>query len=395
LGIIEIAVINTVGRHTLNKLLEKENKAMNNQRGLRQVICSIFVLLTFVACDALKPGSPSAPVPSTTSESPINYGYAKSAKKTIVPLAIVAPENGLKISMHDIVYQKVDDIWVLGGYQLTITSALGKVTEIQFSDFKYGKYLSATGYSVLENGKSISGPSYESFDAANVKNGMGFYPNGDNPALFLALPCSIASSNEETSQEKSLGDIWMTHVSNHTVTCTSGEKYVFNFEKYSYMDKPWLTMSGVTLALNVSDPGKTSKVTSIVPTSTIITPIPASTAEPSPSTDQGIPVVQSVVLRRDTSTGALVIYQDIYFKDSDGDVFRVDYDVVSTSNPDVHIEGGTLDISREEQKVGTFFTGEWGCGDGNYNVTLSVTLTDSAGHLSMPYEYTLNCDAGN
>ncbi len=224
---------------------------MNNYKVFRQVICSIFVLLTFAACGALGPGSSSAPVSSISSESLITYGYAKSTKKAIVPLAIVSPIDGLKISMHDIVYQQVNDIWVLGGYQVTITFGSGKVTEIQFSDFKYGQYLSTTGYSVLENGTSISGPSYESYNATNIKNGMGFYPDGDNPALFLALPCSIASSNEETSQEKSLGDIWMTHISNNTVTCVSGEKYIFNFDRYSYMDKPWLTMSGVTLAVSI------------------------------------------------------------------------------------------------------------------------------------------------
>jgi len=222
---------------------------MNRRTLIWKAVSSMFVLLTLAACGISKPQSPSSPGATASS---ITYGYAHPPKKGAEPVVIVSPEDGLKISMHDITFQQVNNIWVPGGYQLTITSASGKVTEIQFLDLKYGDLLALVGYSILENGKSIKGPSPESFDSASVSNGMGIYPDGDNPALFLALPCSISSSNKETSQEKSPQDIWMTHISKHTVTCASGETYVFDYGSYSYMDKPWLTMSGVILTLSIN-----------------------------------------------------------------------------------------------------------------------------------------------
>jgi len=129
--------------------------------------------------------------------------------------------------------------------------------------------------------------------------------------------------------------------------------------------------------------------TQLIPTFT--QPAPAATTGGT-SLQSGIPVVQSVVLRKDRSSGDLVIHQDIHFTDSDGDVTRADYGIVSTTNPDVRVEGGTIDIPSALQKAGAFLTGSWGCGGGNYTITLSVTLTDRAGHQSEPYNYTMVCD---
>ncbi len=125
------------------------------------------------------------------------------------------------------------------------------------------------------------------------------------------------------------------------------------------------------------------------------TPVAGTTDEPSPSTGGSAPVIQSVELRSDTSSGDQVIYQDIHFTDSDGDVNRWDFEIVSTTNPDVSVEGGELDIPGAEQKSGAVVTGEWGCGGGNYSITLRVTLTDRAGHQSAPYDYTMECIAAS
>lgn len=95
--------------------------------------------------------------------------------------------------------------------------------------------------------------------------------------------------------------------------------------------------------------------------------------------------------RRETSSGGLTIYQDIHFHDSDGDVIRVDYEIVSATISGVSVEGGAIDISPAEQKSGAIITGEWGCGGETYEVTLSVTFTDKLGNRSDPFEYTMAC----
>ena len=105
----------------------------------------------------------------------------------------------------------------------------------------------------------------------------------------------------------------------------------------------------------------------------------------------GIPVITSVEQRMENSSGGLTIYQDIFFHDDDGDVARVDYEVVSTTAADVSVEGGTIDISPAEQRSGAMITGEWGCGSENYEVTLRVTLTDKLGNVSKPLDYTMVC----
>ena len=212
---------------------------MNSKRLLQQMFGSILTVLLLMGCSATS----STPAGAGAS---ITYGYAGSR-----PVAIVSPDASLKIQMHDVTYTTVNNIWVLGGYQLTLTFPSGKVAEIQFSDFKYDEKLSPIGYSVLENGASISSPSASNFNAGSIKNGLGLYPDGENPALFLALPCSVASSDQQSSQEKFF-NIWITHIATQTVSCTTGDKYIFNFEKYGYTDKPSLKLSDVTLSVNVS-----------------------------------------------------------------------------------------------------------------------------------------------
>jgi hypothetical protein len=123
----------------------------------------------------------------------------------------------------------------------------------------------------------------------------------------------------------------------------------------------------------------------------------ASTATPTPSvpTENGIPVIKSVNLRKDTSSGALTIYQDILFMDTKGDVTRVDYEIVGSTISGLQVEGGDIDVPEAEQKAGSVITGEWGCGTEKYLATLRATLTDKAGNHSAPFDYEIICDASN
>lgn len=107
----------------------------------------------------------------------------------------------------------------------------------------------------------------------------------------------------------------------------------------------------------------------------------------------GTPVIHSVGIRKDRSSGGLVIYQDIVFKDSHGDVTTADWELISTTaSGNLTVRDGTVTKSSAEQKAGTFHTGRWGCGNGKYSITLSVTLIDKVGNHSDPYIYTMVCD---
>lgn len=104
-----------------------------------------------------------------------------------------------------------------------------------------------------------------------------------------------------------------------------------------------------------------------------------------------IPIIQSVNLREDTSSGSKIIFQEISFIDYEGDVTRVDYSIVSSTVSGLQVEGGNVDIPSSLQKMGSSFSGEWGCGNETYSVTLEVTLTDEANNHSKPYTYTMVC----
>jgi hypothetical protein len=129
--------------------------------------------------------------------------------------------------------------------------------------------------------------------------------------------------------------------------------------------------------------------------SALSSPTADATQTPSFATKNGIPIIQSVNLRKDTSSGELKIYQDISFTDNEGDVTHVDYKIISATVSGLQVEGGTIDIPSTAQKSGAVISGEWGCGNENYSVTLRVTLTDNAGNISKPFNYTMVCEAGN
>jgi len=219
------------------------------------------------------------------------------------------------------------------------------------------------------------------------------YPSG------IELSCTDVEVSEVTPDGKFVLTGGLLCPGKSRLTVATGKSFTVG-ENETFFGEPWKFYGAkVTVLKTIVIDGKTyqpgSQLTVDKDLNWIQISSSTSTNEPLPTAESGVPTVQSVQLRRDTSSGKLVIYQDIHFIDSDGDVTRVDYKIVSTTNPDVQVEGGELNISSEEQKVGIFFTGEWGCGGGNYTVTLSVVLTDRAGHHSAPYEYTMNCDTGN
>jgi hypothetical protein len=108
---------------------------------------------------------------------------------------------------------------------------------------------------------------------------------------------------------------------------------------------------------------------------------------------KGAPVILSVDLTEDRSSGSLIIDMDINFKDSEGDVNYADVTLISTTaNHELNIHGGPVNVPSAEQKAGASAPGTLNCGGETYNVTLSITLLDKAGHRSEPYIFTMVCD---
>jgi hypothetical protein len=124
--------------------------------------------------------------------------------------------------------------------------------------------------------------------------------------------------------------------------------------------------------------------------------LPAVTTIPptlSPTIEEPVghaPVIESVDLWDDLSSGRLDIVQDISFHDEDGDAYYIDFELVSNL-PNVHTVDGPISASSQQQKSGTIHTGRWGCGGGQYEVTLQATILDGAGNQSNAVEYTMFC----
>jgi hypothetical protein len=111
----------------------------------------------------------------------------------------------------------------------------------------------------------------------------------------------------------------------------------------------------------------------------------------SESNPTGIPVVLGVTLREGQGAEGLVIYQDVLLQDSEGDIYYLDIQLVSSTKPDVEVVPGLVDIPWADQMLGAIWTGTWTCGGGTYTVTLSITPRDTQGHTGLPYEYTMKC----
>jgi hypothetical protein len=107
--------------------------------------------------------------------------------------------------------------------------------------------------------------------------------------------------------------------------------------------------------------------------------------------DLGIPIILGVKLREENSAEGLIIYQDFSFKDSEGDVTSIDFQVVSATVSGLTVFGGSVDVPADVQKLGGVTTGTWTCGGGAYTVTLQAILTDLLGNKSKPFNYTIAC----
>ena len=103
------------------------------------------------------------------------------------------------------------------------------------------------------------------------------------------------------------------------------------------------------------------------------------------------PQITNVVLRYDNSTGPMIVWQDIYFVDPDGDSISVKYELIQATASNLRTRDGGINISSAQQASGAVSTGKWECGTRTYSVTLQATIVDRAGNISNPYQYTMEC----
>ena len=122
------------------------------------------------------------------------------------------------------------------------------------------------------------------------------------------------------------------------------------------------------------------------------TPTPAAVASAASSaSDTVTPVIDSVNLRYQSTTGSTVVYQDIRFHDPDGDATTLHFEIVrSTSAGSLRVADGSIGAAARAQQSGAMVSGTWTCG-GTYDVTLRVVIIDRLGHKSAPVDYTMNC----
>ena len=104
------------------------------------------------------------------------------------------------------------------------------------------------------------------------------------------------------------------------------------------------------------------------------------------------PVIDSVAVRFDSSSGGLLALLDVYFHDGEGDANYLDWQLISTS---VAVSGTIKDspiATSLNQRRGSVVTGKWGCGTKQYQVTLGVAIHDQAGHVSNTVGVTFSCN---
>ncbi|MFT3894832.1 MAG: hypothetical protein QM730_24645 [Anaerolineales bacterium] len=107
------------------------------------------------------------------------------------------------------------------------------------------------------------------------------------------------------------------------------------------------------------------------------------------------PIFDHIDEHNNYSNGQLVINQDVYFSDPNGDATLIQYDMVSIV-PDIsgiHVEDDPLYASPDEQVAGTYKTIMWECGSSQktYVVTLRARIFDQAGNQSDPFRVVFSC----
>lgn len=107
------------------------------------------------------------------------------------------------------------------------------------------------------------------------------------------------------------------------------------------------------------------------------------------------PAITDLQLRYDTASGLVVIYQDVFFYDPNGDATIIDWELLSVvgGNPDdITITDGTISIPPVQQRAGAVVTGAFTCpADFTGRLNMDVTLEDASAQRSNTISYSMDC----
>jgi hypothetical protein len=113
-------------------------------------------------------------------------------------------------------------------------------------------------------------------------------------------------------------------------------------------------------------------------------------------TQNGSQPTFNYIEQTETDSGSqLVINQDVFFSDPDGDAYLIEYGLISVSAniPGFHFENDNIKTLPEQQIQGTYKTITWECGKTRqiYDVTLQAQIVDRAGNRSVPFSVVFKC----
>ncbi len=126
-----------------------------------------------------------------------------------------------------------------------------------------------------------------------------------------------------------------------------------------------------------------------------LTATPQATVTTAPPTKTPIPALNAPILHgvnlRYEHSGNLIVWQDIWFSDPDGDANLVHYTIVRATAQINAVVDSPLLFPPQLQQLGVTLPVAWNCGPAQYDVTLRAIVIDRVGHQSNAIEYTIHC----
>jgi hypothetical protein len=97
-----------------------------------------------------------------------------------------------------------------------------------------------------------------------------------------------------------------------------------------------------------------------------------------------------VILSHTTAPTADGVRTQIQFRDAEGDANHISFVLVRSTAKDSNLKSGPI-VQSEQQKRGSQVETKWRCEGGSYSVTQRAYITDAAGNVSQPHEFTVSC----
>ncbi|SRR5579859_3284715 len=106
------------------------------------------------------------------------------------------------------------------------------------------------------------------------------------------------------------------------------------------------------------------------------------------------PVIDQVTYRTTDQNNNPVIYPELHFRSSDGNVVAIHRELVSNDSPKAllnYISDSPVAVSPDQQKKGAVYSGGWQCGADRYRAQLRAYLIDTNHNHSNTVDYSIDC----